>query len=96
MTSELLFWCRSIQKLEEMNAGIDHKGDEVMTHLGQQWNGLTENSSASSPTNTDIHHNPETGLPRDKPGEVASSTPFKAGSQALPPLSESPVPVSQR
>uniref|UniRef100_A0A3Q1GF31 WD repeat domain 47b n=1 Tax=Acanthochromis polyacanthus TaxID=80966 RepID=A0A3Q1GF31_9TELE len=43
------FLSRSIQKLEEMNVGIDHKGDEVMTHLGQQWNGLTGSNSTSSP-----------------------------------------------
>ncbi|XP_008290429.1 WD repeat-containing protein 47-like [Stegastes partitus] len=80
------FLSRSIQKLEEMNVGIDHKGDEVMTHLGQQWNGLTGNNSASSPRMSNTRHAPDKGPPRDKPGGVSS--------HGL--LSESPVPTSQR
>uniref|UniRef100_A0A3B4Z8P8 WD repeat-containing protein 47-like n=1 Tax=Stegastes partitus TaxID=144197 RepID=A0A3B4Z8P8_9TELE len=79
------FLSRSIQKLEEMNVGIDHKGDEVMTHLGQQWNGLTGNNSASSPRMSNTRHAPDKGPPRDKPGGVSS--------HGL--LSESPVPTSQ-
>ncbi|XP_040896328.1 WD repeat-containing protein 47-like [Toxotes jaculatrix] len=82
------FLSRSIQKLEEMNLGIDHKGDEVMTHLGQQWNGLMGNSSTSSPRTTNT---PDTGLPRDKPGGASSSTPLRTGSHGLPSLSESPI-----
>ncbi|MEQ2172964.1 WD repeat-containing protein 47 [Goodea atripinnis] len=39
-----------------MNVGIDPKGDEVIAHLGQQWNGLTTNSSTSSPRMTNIHN----------------------------------------
>uniref|UniRef100_A0A8D3BIC9 CTLH domain-containing protein n=2 Tax=Scophthalmus maximus TaxID=52904 RepID=A0A8D3BIC9_SCOMX len=85
------FLSRSIQKLEEMNVGIDHK-EEVMTHLGQQWNGLTGNNSASSAADT--QHTPDTGPPRDKPGGVISSTPLRSGSHGLPSLSESPVPTS--
>uniref|UniRef100_A0A8C4DEE4 CTLH domain-containing protein n=1 Tax=Dicentrarchus labrax TaxID=13489 RepID=A0A8C4DEE4_DICLA len=80
------FLSRSIQKLEEMNVGIDHRGDEVMTHLGQQWN----SASTSSPKNT--RHTPDTGPPKDKPGGRVSSTPLMTGSHGLPSLSESPVP----
>ena len=87
---------RSIQKLEEMNVSIDHRGDEVMSHLGQQWNGLTGNLSTSSPRTTDTRHTPDTGPPRDKPGGGVSSTPLKTGARSLPSLGESPVPASQR
>ncbi|KAG7514780.1 WD repeat-containing protein 47-like [Solea senegalensis] len=89
------FLSRSIQKLEEMNVGIDHIGDEVMTHLGQQWNGLAGNDSVSSPQTTNTGHTPDTGLQRDKHGGVSSSTPLRTGSHDLPSLSESPVPVSR-
>ncbi|KAM9358199.1 WD repeat-containing protein 47-like [Symphorus nematophorus] len=89
------FLSRSIQKLEEMNVGIDHRGDEVMTHLGQQWNGLTGNNSIPSPRTTDTRHTPDTGPPRDKPGGGVSSTPLKTGGRSLPSLGESPVSASQ-
>ncbi|TMS19939.1 WD repeat-containing protein 47 [Larimichthys crocea] len=89
------FLSKSIQKLEEMNVGIDHRGDEVMTHLGQQWKGLTGNTSTSSPKTTATHHTPDTGPPGDKPGGGVSSTPLKTGNHGLPSLSESPVPTSQ-
>uniref|UniRef100_A0AAQ5YE28 CTLH domain-containing protein n=1 Tax=Amphiprion ocellaris TaxID=80972 RepID=A0AAQ5YE28_AMPOC len=79
------FLSRSIQKLEEMNVGIDHKGDEVMTHLGQQWNGLTGSNSTSSPRMSNTRHTTDKGPPRDKSGGVSS--------HGL--LSESPVPSSQ-
>uniref|UniRef100_A0A3P8S0D6 WD repeat domain 47b n=1 Tax=Amphiprion percula TaxID=161767 RepID=A0A3P8S0D6_AMPPE len=79
------FLSRSIQKLEEMNVGIDHKGDEVMTHLGQQWNGLTGSNSTSSPRMSNTRHITDKGPPRDKSGGVSS--------HGL--LSESPVPSSQ-
>lgn len=82
-------WRRSIQKLEEMNVGIDHRSD-------QQWNGLTGNTSVSSPKTTDAHNTPDTGPPKDKNGGVVSSTPFKTGNHGLPSLSESPVPACQR
>uniref|UniRef100_A0A8C6S8G5 WD repeat domain 47b n=1 Tax=Neogobius melanostomus TaxID=47308 RepID=A0A8C6S8G5_9GOBI len=51
------FLNRSIQKLEEMNVGIDHKGDEVMGQLAHQWNGLEPNGNISSP-GTVIHTMP--------------------------------------
>ncbi|XP_037829952.1 WD repeat-containing protein 47 isoform X2 [Kryptolebias marmoratus] len=80
------FLSRSIQKLEEMNVGIDAKGDEVMTHLGQQWNGLTGNSSTSNSRTTNDHHNPEKEPPRDKPG---------GGSCSSSSLNEPTLPKSQ-
>uniref|UniRef100_A0A3B4TWG1 WD repeat domain 47b n=1 Tax=Seriola dumerili TaxID=41447 RepID=A0A3B4TWG1_SERDU len=89
------FLSRSIQKLEEMNVGIDHRGDEAITHLGQQWNGLTGNNSTSSPRTTNTRHTPDTGVVRDKPSGVSSSTPLKTGGHGLPSLCESPVPASQ-
>uniref|UniRef100_A0A673CFV8 WD repeat domain 47b n=1 Tax=Sphaeramia orbicularis TaxID=375764 RepID=A0A673CFV8_9TELE len=91
------FLSRSIQKLEEMNVGIDHRGDEVITQLGQQWNGLTgNNNSTSSPRTCNSQHSADAGPPRDKPGGLVSSTPLKTGNHSLPCLSESPVPTSQR
>ncbi|XP_029989102.1 LOW QUALITY PROTEIN: WD repeat-containing protein 47-like [Sphaeramia orbicularis] len=90
------FLSRSIQKLEEMNVGIDHRGDEVITQLGQQWNGLTgNNNSTSSPRTCNSQHSADAGPPRDKPGGLVSSTPLKTGNHSLPCLSESPVPTSQ-
>nr|XP_029134656.1 LOW QUALITY PROTEIN: WD repeat-containing protein 47-like [Labrus bergylta] len=89
------FLSRSIQKLEEMNVGIDHRGDDVMSHLGQQRNGLPGNSSTSSPRSTNTRHTPDTEPLRDKPGGWASSTPSRTGSHGLPSLSESPVPASK-
>ncbi|XP_029004325.1 WD repeat-containing protein 47-like isoform X2 [Betta splendens] len=80
------FLSRSIQKLEEMNVGIDPRGDEVIAHLGQQWNELTGSNG---------RHTPETVSQRDKAGAVSSSTPLKTGRNGLPSLSESPVPTSQ-
>uniref|UniRef100_A0A3Q4G967 WD repeat domain 47b n=1 Tax=Neolamprologus brichardi TaxID=32507 RepID=A0A3Q4G967_NEOBR len=90
------FLSRSIQKLEEMNVGIDHRGDDMMAQLGQQWNGLTGNNSTSSPRVPHTRHTPDEGPPRDKPGGVSSSTPVSTGSHSLPLLSESPVPPNKR
>lgn len=92
----VLLLSRSIQKLEEMNVGIDHRGEDVMSHLGQQWNGLMGNNSVSSPQTTSSCNTPETGLLRDKPGGVTSSTPLRTGNHKLPSLGESPVPTSHR
>ncbi|MEQ2278393.1 hypothetical protein XENORESO_017587 [Xenotaenia resolanae] len=88
------FLSRSIQRLEEMNVGIDPKGDEVMAHLGQQWNELTTNSSTSSPRMTNIH-NTDKGPVRSKSGGVISSTPSNSGNHGPPSLSESPVSKSR-
>lgn len=54
---------RSIQKLEEMNIGIDHHGDEV-TPLGQHCNGLADDGSTS---NT-LHEHVEVRDERDREG----------------------------
>uniref|UniRef100_A0A3B4GSJ1 WD repeat-containing protein 47-like n=1 Tax=Pundamilia nyererei TaxID=303518 RepID=A0A3B4GSJ1_9CICH len=89
------FLSRSIQKLEEMNVGIDHRGEDMMAQLGQQWNGLTGNNSTSSPRVPDTRHTPDKGPLRDKPGGVSSSTPVSTGSHSLPLLSESPVPPNK-
>uniref|UniRef100_UPI003AAAD719 WD repeat-containing protein 47-like n=1 Tax=Centroberyx gerrardi TaxID=166262 RepID=UPI003AAAD719 len=90
------FLSRSIQKLEEMNVGIDHRGDEVMPRLAQQWNGgVTGNPGTSSPRTADTTQTPEAGPPRDKPGGGSSSTPLKTGNHGMPSLNESPVPVTQ-
>ncbi|XP_014822854.1 PREDICTED: WD repeat-containing protein 47-like isoform X2 [Poecilia mexicana] len=87
------FLSRSIQRLEEMNVGIDPKGDEVMAHLGQQWNGLSTNSCTSSPGMADVHST-ERGPVRSRSGGV-SSTPLNSGSLGQPSLSESPVTKSR-
>ena len=89
--SEIVFLLRSIQKLEEMNVGIDHRADEVTT---TQWNGLTENTSSTQ--STAAQHTPDTGPPTNKPGKRDSSTPLRTGGHGLPSLGESPVPTSQR
>lgn len=91
-----LFLSRSIQKLEEMNVGIDHRGDEAMTHLGQQWNGVAGNTGTSSPRTASSRHGPDAGPPKDKPGGGLSSTPSGTEGHGLPSLSESPIPPSQR
>ncbi|KAM4575205.1 WD repeat-containing protein 47-like isoform 1-T6 [Fundulus diaphanus] len=88
------FLSRSIQRLEEMNVGIDPKGEDVMAQLGQQWNGLTANSDASSPRMANTH-NTDKGPVRSKSGGVSSSTPLNSGSHGPPSLSESPVPKSR-
>ncbi|XP_075896782.1 WD repeat-containing protein 47-like isoform X1 [Nelusetta ayraudi] len=81
------FLSRSIQKLEEMNVGIDHRAD-------QRWNGLPADDSVAGPQAAH-HHTPEAAAPSgDQTGGVVSSTPFKVGNHGLPSLSESPVPAS--
>ncbi|XP_074525100.1 WD repeat-containing protein 47-like [Halichoeres trimaculatus] len=89
------FLSRSIQKLEEMNVGIDHRGDEVISQLGQQKNGLPGNTSSSSPKTSNTRHTSGTGHPRDKPGGWVSSTPSGTGSHGLPSMCESPIPASK-
>uniref|UniRef100_A0A667XA97 WD repeat domain 47 n=1 Tax=Myripristis murdjan TaxID=586833 RepID=A0A667XA97_9TELE len=90
------FLSRSIQKLEEMNVGIDHRGDEVMPRLGHQWNGgAAGKPTTSSPRIPNASHTVEAVPPRDKPGGGNSSTPVKTGSHTMPSLNESPVPATQ-
>ncbi|XP_068446101.1 WD repeat-containing protein 47-like [Clinocottus analis] len=79
------FLSRSIQKLEEMNVGLDPRGDEAVT----QWSGLTGSRS------TGASQHPATGPPRETPVGGVSSAPSRAASNGLPALSESPVPAGQ-
>uniref|UniRef100_A0A4W5Q7R2 WD repeat domain 47b n=1 Tax=Hucho hucho TaxID=62062 RepID=A0A4W5Q7R2_9TELE len=75
------FLNRSIQKLEEMNVGMDNVGEGGVQSVSQQCNG-TPGPDSSTQTQ-------ETGHLRDKPGGV-SSTPLMAGSQGMPCFDESP------
>ncbi|XP_016377392.1 WD repeat-containing protein 47-like [Sinocyclocheilus rhinocerous] len=75
------FLNRSIQKLEELNVGI-----EDVQALAQQCNGTAE-SGAGKQT-------PETGSGQNKTALI-SSTPQKGGGQGVPSLDESPVLVNQ-
>ncbi|KAJ0032559.1 hypothetical protein NQD34_002640 [Periophthalmus magnuspinnatus] len=91
------FLNRSIQKLEEMNVGLEHRGEEVMGQLGPQCNGLAGNGTTASPETTHNHHHTSDTAPRqEKPGGVSSSTPVRTGGQTMPCLSESPVPISHK
>ncbi|KAM9503120.1 WD repeat-containing protein 47-like isoform 1-T3 [Salvelinus alpinus] len=76
------FLNRSIQKLEEMNVGMDNVGEGGVQSVSQQCNG-TPGPNSSTQTQ-------ETGPLKDKPGGI-SSTPLMAGSQGMPSFDESPV-----
>uniref|UniRef100_A0A8C1M6J2 WD repeat domain 47b n=1 Tax=Cyprinus carpio TaxID=7962 RepID=A0A8C1M6J2_CYPCA len=80
------FLNRSIQKLEELNVGMEDLGEDVQA-LAQQCNGTAE-SGAGKQT-------PETGSGGNKTA-VISSTPQKGGGRGVPSLDESPVLVNQR
>ncbi|XP_068196754.1 WD repeat-containing protein 47 [Antennarius striatus] len=87
------FLNRSIQKLEELNVGMENLGEEVKT-LTQQCNGNgNENATASENNNNPPSVTPE--QTRTQGGGVLSSTPQRTvgGHTVLPP-DESPV-VSQ-
>uniref|UniRef100_A0A3B4CZ41 WDR47 cross-over region domain-containing protein n=1 Tax=Pygocentrus nattereri TaxID=42514 RepID=A0A3B4CZ41_PYGNA len=76
------FLNRSIQKLEELNVGMDDLGEEVQA-LSLQCNGGGGEMDRSAVTTTDTPH-PKEG--------VSSSTPQKPGSRkAIQPPAESPV-----
>lgn len=81
------FLNRSIQKLEELNVGMENLGEEVKS-LAQQCNGNTESNN---------NNNPPSGTPEPAVtlgGGVLSSTPqHSAGGRAVPALNESPVGV---
>lgn len=83
---------RSIQKLEELNVGMDNLGEEVKS-LTQQYNG---NGNTPAPEN---NNNPPSDTPelnRVGGGGVLSSTPQRpVGGRPVPLPDESPV-VSQR
>uniref|UniRef100_A0A3Q2NSK9 WD repeat domain 47 n=1 Tax=Fundulus heteroclitus TaxID=8078 RepID=A0A3Q2NSK9_FUNHE len=82
------FLNRSIQKLEELNVGMENLGDEVKS-LSQQCNG-NGNTPASEDNNNPPSVTPEQN--RGRGGGVVSSTPQRGeGGRAVPPPNESPV-----
>uniref|UniRef100_H3CXJ0 WD repeat domain 47 n=1 Tax=Tetraodon nigroviridis TaxID=99883 RepID=H3CXJ0_TETNG len=85
------FLSRSIQKLEEMNVGFDHRGDQGVAQLAR-----AVDTGAPGPGTADTCYTSETGAPREKAGGAASSAPVKAACPEPPALSESPVPANQR
>ncbi|KAK2822318.1 hypothetical protein Q5P01_022383 [Channa striata] len=85
------FLNRSIQKLEELNVGMENLGEEVKS-LAQQCNG-NKNAPGPEDNNNPPSVTPEQGHTRG--GGVLSSTPQRTvGGRAVPPPNESPV-VSQ-
>lgn len=83
---------RSIQKLEELNVGMENVEEEVKS-LAQQCNG-NGNMPASEDNNNPPSVTPEQS--RTPGGGVLSSTPQRSvGGRPVPPPNESPV-VSQR
>lgn len=75
---------RSIQKLEELNVGMDDLGEEVQA-LSLQCNGGEAEAGITSGSATD------TALHQDGAG-LSSSTPQRnSGRAAVPPPTESPV-----
>ncbi|XP_061682028.1 WD repeat-containing protein 47-like isoform X2 [Syngnathoides biaculeatus] len=80
------FLTRSIQKLEEMNVGIDHHGDEA-THLGRQYNGVTDDNSTSNTQDPGM-------VQRAKAGGVSGNPSLGPGSHCLQHVSEPPDPAS--
>uniref|UniRef100_A0A3B4AYC9 WDR47 cross-over region domain-containing protein n=1 Tax=Periophthalmus magnuspinnatus TaxID=409849 RepID=A0A3B4AYC9_9GOBI len=86
------FLNRSIQKLEELNVGMENLGEDVKS-LTQQYN-MNGNSPGPENNNNPPSVTPEPG--RVQGGEVISSTPQRtAGGRTVPPPSESPV-ITQR
>lgn len=80
-----VFACRSIQKLEELNVGMDDLGEEVQALSLQCNGGSGEEAGITSGGATD------TVLHQDGAG-LSSSTPQRNSGQAAgPPPSESPV-----
>ncbi|CAJ1072104.1 PREDICTED: WD repeat-containing protein 47 isoform X1 [Xyrichtys novacula] len=85
------FLNRSIQKLEELNVGMENLGEEVKS-LAQQCNG-NGNPPASEDNNNPPSVSPE--LSKNRGGGVLCSTPqHTVGGRAVPPPEESPV-ISQ-
>ncbi|XP_073347279.1 WD repeat-containing protein 47 isoform X2 [Pagrus major] len=82
------FLNRSIQKLEELNVGMENLGEEVKS-LTQQCNG-----NGNEPA-TEDNNNPPSVIPeqsRNQGGGVLSSTPQRTvGGRIVPPPDESPV-----
>uniref|UniRef100_A0AAY4ATB1 CTLH domain-containing protein n=1 Tax=Denticeps clupeoides TaxID=299321 RepID=A0AAY4ATB1_9TELE len=74
------FLSRSIQKLEELNVGMDDLGEDVQA-LTQQCNGKAGDDSVDVPSSSG-------GSLSDS---IVSSTPQRVGPRTAPPISESPV-----
>ncbi|XP_053186299.1 WD repeat-containing protein 47 [Scomber japonicus] len=82
------FLNRSIQKLEELNVGMENLGEEVKS-LAQQCNG-NANTAPSEDNNNSPSVTPEKNSTQG--GGVLSSTPERTvGGRAVPPPNESPV-----
>ncbi|XP_031431349.1 WD repeat-containing protein 47b isoform X2 [Clupea harengus] len=92
------FLSRSIQKLGEMNMGMDNLVEDVQS-LTQQCNGTTAKTTTPAPpvqsTQAGTIQTPETGDPGQGKAGVVSSTPQREGGRAMPSLDESPVPQTQ-
>ncbi|KAM9460855.1 WD repeat-containing protein 47b [Clarias gariepinus] len=80
------FLSRSIQKLEELNVGMEDLGENVQA-LAQQCNG---SQSDAQPV-----HTPESDVTGKNKTAVTSSTPQRGGIRGMPSLDESPVMVSR-
>ncbi|XP_077078084.1 WD repeat-containing protein 47 [Siphateles boraxobius] len=79
------FLTRSIQRLEELNVGMDDLGEEVQA-LSQQCNGGSNNNSEAIDVSATPQTQEEVGGARD----VVTSTPQRsAGQAAFPPPSQS-------
>ncbi|KAG9338416.1 hypothetical protein JZ751_025820, partial [Albula glossodonta] len=81
------FLNRSIQKLEELNVGMDSLGEEVQS-LSQQCNGKADDVGPTPDSNITL--TPEPCKPPDTAGMV-SSTPQRPGPRGGPVLDESPI-----
>ncbi|XP_062869254.1 WD repeat-containing protein 47b [Trichomycterus rosablanca] len=80
------FLSRSIQKLEELNVGMEDLGEDVQA-LAQQCNGPQAGAHQT--------HTPETsGTAKDR-AAINSSTPQRVGARGMPSLDESPVLFSR-
>uniref|UniRef100_A0A8C9X4G3 WD repeat domain 47 n=1 Tax=Sander lucioperca TaxID=283035 RepID=A0A8C9X4G3_SANLU len=83
------FLNRSIQKLEELNVGMEDLGEEVKS-LAQQCNG-----NGNTPASEDNNNPPSVTPGQTREGGVLSSTPQRSvGGRPVPPPNESPV-ISQ-
>lgn len=86
-----MFVCRSIQRLEELNVGMDDLGEEVQA-LSQQCNGGDNNNSETREASA----TPQSQEVGGGASDTVTSTPQRsAGQAAFPPLTQSPV-LSQR
>ncbi|XP_024135033.1 WD repeat-containing protein 47 isoform X2 [Oryzias melastigma] len=90
------FLSRSIQRLEEMNVGLEHRGDDVMMHLGQQLNGSNGNNHTFIPGIPNSRHSQDKGAPKEKPVGISSTAFLGSEKQSSTAPNESSVQTSQR